>query len=91
MILTALLSHINTMIYDGFEENEEYQEIKTAYNAAEKELVLSMTKKQRRMFHECMRQREDLTRVELHQLLSHYTVLIPVKNRSVSCETNVPL
>ena len=89
MILTALLSHINTMIYDDFEENDEYQEIKTAYNAAEKELVLSMTKKQRRMFHECMRQRENLTKAELYQLLSHYTVLIPVQNRNVSRETNV--
>ena len=30
MLLTALLNHINTMIYDDFVENEEYQEIKTA-------------------------------------------------------------
>ena len=77
MFLTALFHHIYTAEFEALQDDEEYQATKTAYTASEKELVLSMTKKQRRMFHECMRQREQVTTLELKHLLSRYTLLIP--------------
>lgn len=80
MFLISIFNHIYETEYEALENNEEYQELKTAYTTAEKELVLSMTKKQRRMFHECMHQREKMTTAELHQLLSRYAILIPPRN-----------
>lgn len=80
MFLNSLFHHIYASEFAALQDNTEYQEIKTAYTAAEKELIFSMTKAQRRMFHKCMQQREEVTNAELHQLLSRYAILILPRN-----------
>ena len=63
----------------GFEkvyETEDYQAAWEQRNAAEKELVEALTRKQRKLFHEYIRQRDALTAIELSHILEGCTMVI---------------
>ena len=78
---------IQNLADERFEKIRETRDYQTAWeqrNAAERELVEALTRKQRRLFYEYVKKQDDLTAVELSHLLAGCTLVFSVTPRSQS-------
>lgn len=72
-----IISYVREKISEKIEESEDFQAAKEQKNAAERDFVMSLTRKQRAAFHECIRKRDALAAVELAHFLEDCTLVVP--------------
>lgn len=86
-----ILQNLIDQQFEKIRETEDYQAAWEQKNAAEKELIEALTRKQRRLFHECIQRKDELLAVELEHLLENCTLIFSVTPRSQNPRTETVL
>jgi len=75
-LFDMIISYIRDEKFEKIKGSEGYKAAESQKNEMELELVMSLTKKQRRMFHEYIQQREAMASMELAYLLKDCTLVV---------------
>lgn len=77
MDLTNLIAaYLRDSLIEKIRKTEDYQAAKVQRDQSEREFVMSLTRKQRAAFHDCVRKRDALTAVELAHFLEDCTLVV---------------
>ena len=84
-----IIQHLIDQQFEKIRETEDYQTAWEQKNKAERELIGALTRKQRRLFHECVQRKDHLLAVELSHLLAGCTLVFS-QNPSLTPKSQSP-
>lgn len=80
-VISTFYHYIYDAQYEALQNDEEYQAAWNQRNTLEKDLVMSLTRKQRVLFHQYRDQQEALTKIELHRLFAQCSILLTARGK----------